>query len=272
MEKELKQISDYWQEKYSSQVKEYRPFQVSEYFKRFASLFAPGHSYFYVVNMYNFELEYVSDSVKDFVSKSLREIKLQDLLQTVVSEEIESVKLKSKVISDFYTSFLKKEEVWAYKNMFTYRMLDGEGKKRKMLYQAFPLSVLENGTPEHVFCLQTDVSHLQVTSTNTVSFIHLHGGRSYFNVDISQGNFDPEVLDAEYSDFSTFLTKREKQIVNSFSRGLSADQIANELNLSPHTIKTHRKNILRKTGCTNTTELVAKCLTSGVISPGPKLV
>lgn len=266
MQKDLKKISDYWKEMYSRQVKEYRPFEISEDFKRFASIFALGNSYLYILNLHDFELEYVSDSVERFVSKKISEIDIKDLLQTVIPEEIELINLKSRVVSNFYTSFLDKENVLNYKNVFTYRMRDAKGQMRTMLYQAIPLSVLENGTPEHVLCIQTDVSHLKVTSTNDVSFIHMNGGKSYFNVDISEGKFNPEGTN-DKNNFSELLTEREKQIVIRFSRGLNAEQIAEDLNLSPHTIKTHRRNILQKSGCTNTTELVAKCLTTGVISP-----
>ncbi len=267
MQNDLKKISDYWQEMYSRQVNEYRPFEISDDFKKFASIFALGNAYLYIVNLHNFELEYVSESVERFVRKDARDIDIEDLLRTVTPEEIEIVSLKSKVISDFYTNFLDKENVLSYKNMFSYRMKDAGGRIRTMLYQAFPLSVLENGTPEHVFCIQTDVSHLKVTSTNTVSFIHMNDGKSYFNVDISKGKFDPAACDAGNIDVSELLTDREKQIVIRFSKGLNADQIAQELNLSHHTIKTHRRNILQKSGCTNTTELVAKCLINGIISP-----
>lgn len=267
MEKDLKKISDYWQEMYSRQVKEYRSFEISEDFKKFASIFAPGNSYFYIVNLHNFELEYVSDSVKPFVGKDVKHLSIQDLLQTIIPEELEILNLKSKIISDFYTSFLNKEEVLSYKNIFSYRMKDAGGKIRTMLYQAFPLSVLESGAPEHVLCIQTDVSHLKVSSTSSVSFVNINGGKSYFNVDISKGKFDPEDDGCSNSDFSELLTEREKQIIIRLSRGLNAEQIAEELNLSHHTIKTHRRNVLQKSGCTNTTELVAKCLTNGIISP-----
>lgn len=267
MQTDLKKISDRWKEMYSRQIKEYRPFEISEDFKKFASLFAPGKSYVYIVNLHNFELEYVSDSVERFVSKDLNEIGIKDLLQTVIPEEIDIINLKSEIINNFYTSFLAKEDVLNYKNMFSYRMKDKSGKIRTMLYQAFPLSVLENGTPEHVFCIQTDVSHLKVTSSNTVSFIHMHGGKCYYNIDISKGKFDPNYPEGNKNDFSALLTEREKQIVIRFSRGLNAEQIAEELNLSHHTIKTHRRNVLQKSGCTNTTELVAKCLTNGIITP-----
>ncbi|AVR44638.1 hypothetical protein C7S20_04825 [Christiangramia fulva] len=265
MQEDLKKIIDYWKEMYSRKVKEYRPFQISADFKKFASIFAPGNSYLYIVNLHNFELEYVSDSVKNFVGKDAEQINVQELVKSILPEEIKSIKLKSRVISDFYTSFLDKEDVLDYKNMFSYRMKDADENIRIMLYQAFPLSVLENGAPEHVLCIQTDVTHLKITSTNTVSFIHMNGGKCYLNIDISEGKFDPEAYDHRKNDFSEIFTEREKQVVIKLSKGLNAEQIAGELNLSPHTIKTHRRNVLQKSGCTNTTELVAKCLTSGII-------
>lgn len=267
MQKELEEISAYWKEMYSQKVKKYRPFKVSEDLKRFASLLAPGNSYFYIVNLHNFQLEYISDSVTQFIGKDPAKVELQDLLQTMSPTEIEIIRLKSEVISDFYTSFLDKEDVLHYKNMFSYRMKDLKGREKAMLYQAFPLSVLPNGAPEHVFCINTEVSHLKVSSTNTVSFVHMKGGKHYYNVDISKGLFRAEEFDEDHSNLSEILTDREKQIVIKFALGLNADQIAGELSLSPHTIKTHRKNILRKSGCTNTTELVAKCLINGIISP-----
>lgn len=252
---------------YSSQIKEYRSFEISEDFKRYAAMFSLGNSYLYIVNLYNFNLEYVSDSVERFVNKKASEVTLPDLLKTVIPEDLENITLKSRVINDFYTSFLDRESVLDYKNMFSYRLKNTEGKVRTMLYQAMPLSVLENGTPEHVLCIQTDVSHLKVTSTSAVSFINMKGGRSYYNVDVSKGIFDPKICEGGEKDLAELFSDREKEIVIKFSRGLNAEQIADELNLSHHTIKTHRRNILQKSGCANTTELVAKCLTNGIISP-----
>ncbi len=267
MQKELQELSENWKKIYSKKIDRYRSFEISEDFKRFAAIFALGNSYFYIVNLHDFELDYVSDSVNNFVSKDIEDLELKDLLHTVIPEELESINLKSRVVSDFYTNFLRKDEVLEYKNIFTYKMRDGFGKMRTMLYQAFPLSVLENGAPEHVLCMNTDISHLHVTSTNTVSFIHLKGGKGYFNIGVSKGKFVADPQQNGNKALSELITEREKQIVIYFSLGMSAEQIAAEMNLSPHTIKTHRRNILNKSGCTNTTELVAKCLTNGIISP-----
>lgn len=267
MDKDLRKISDYWKEVYSSRVNEYRAFDVSADFKRYASMFALGNSYLYIVNLHDFELEYISESVKNFVDKDISELELKDLMETVLPEEINNIRLKSKVISDFYTSFVDTDEVLSYKNMFSYRMKDLNGQVRTMLYQAIPLSALDDGSPEHVLCIQTDVSHLKVTSTNAVSFMNMNGGKCYYNVDVNSGRFDPEACEGGKKELSELFSDREKQIVMSLSKGMNAEQIARNLNLSPHTVKTHRRNILQKSKCANTTELVAKCLTNGIISP-----
>lgn len=52
------------------------------------------------------------------------------------------------------------------------------------------------------------------------------------------------------------LSEREIQILEQFSNGLTSAQAAEKLFVSENTIKTHRKNILRKLGVVNTSEAV----------------
>ncbi|MDR2466282.1 MAG: response regulator transcription factor [Prevotellaceae bacterium] len=44
------------------------------------------------------------------------------------------------------------------------------------------------------------------------------------------------------------LTDREKDILRHLLKGLSNKEAADRLNISPHTVMTHRKNIIEKTG------------------------
>lgn len=267
MQKDLQKISQHWREVYSNNIKEYKPFELSKDFQRFASIFSLGRSYLYIVNLHNFKLEYISDSVIQFIDKRVGDVEFQDLLKTVLPEELEHIQLKGKLIADFYTRFLNKSEVLQYKNMFSYRMEDKCGNILTMLYQAIPLSVHESGSPEHVLCIQTDVSHLKVTSTKDVSFLHLDGGEHFLNVNIEAGVFDSKLIKQREKNLKELFTNREKEIVRYFAQGWNAEQIAEKLHLSPHTIKTHRRNLLKKSSCLNTTELVAKCLTNGIITP-----
>ena len=50
------------------------------------------------------------------------------------------------------------------------------------------------------------------------------------------------------------LTLREREILSLVGQGLSNAEIAGQLNLSPHTIKSHIHNLLRKIGASNRAE------------------
>lgn len=77
--------------------------------------------------------------------------------------------------------------------------------------------------------------------------------------------FDPNVTKAELLSDDPFgddfarrlnLTFREVEIIRLIKEGLTNEQIADELNLSFFTIKTHRKNIYFKLGINNVAELI----------------
>ena len=55
---------------------------------------------------------------------------------------------------------------------------------------------------------------------------------------------------------ASILTDREEKVVHLVAEGLTNKQIAEKLYLSFHTVKTHRKNIIKKLGFTfkNTAE------------------
>lgn len=61
------------------------------------------------------------------------------------------------------------------------------------------------------------------------------------------------------------LTKREKQILQLIAAGKSTPVMAKELNLSPLTIETHRRNLLQKFGVKNVAELIMAAVQQRVL-------
>ncbi len=59
------------------------------------------------------------------------------------------------------------------------------------------------------------------------------------------------------------LSSREKEILKGIAYGKASKQIAEDLNISKHTVDTHRRNMIEKTGAANTTELVNKATKEG---------
>ena len=63
----------------------------------------------------------------------------------------------------------------------------------------------------------------------------------------------------------TPLTPREIEIVKLTAKGLISKEIARELNLSIHTIYTHRKNILEKLSLKTSSELLLYAIQNGIV-------
>jgi DNA-binding NarL/FixJ family response regulator len=83
---------------------------------------------------------------------------------------------------------------------------------------------------------------------------------------ILEKSFSPEETD----DCSpTPLTFREMQIVKLITAGKIAKEIADVLNLSVHTVYTHRKNIMKKLELSSTSELVIYAINHGIIESNP---
>jgi DNA-binding NarL/FixJ family response regulator len=62
------------------------------------------------------------------------------------------------------------------------------------------------------------------------------------------------------------ITRREKEIIELISSGLSNKQIADKINLSISTVDAHRYNILKKLDVRNTAEMIMKALRLKIIN------
>lgn len=62
------------------------------------------------------------------------------------------------------------------------------------------------------------------------------------------------------------LTEREQEIIRLISESFTNQQIAEKLFLSPHTVHTHRKNIMQKLGVNNTAAIVLYAVKTGLVN------
>jgi len=61
------------------------------------------------------------------------------------------------------------------------------------------------------------------------------------------------------------LTEREVEVLQQICLGSTTDEIAQKLNISPKTVKSHRANLLEKTACKNTATLILFALRNKII-------
>ena len=63
------------------------------------------------------------------------------------------------------------------------------------------------------------------------------------------------------------LSAREKDVLGGLANGSSTEQIGLSLAMSPHTVRTHLRNIMRKLEANTRAHAVAIALTDGAIDP-----
>jgi two-component system, NarL family, invasion response regulator UvrY len=80
---------------------------------------------------------------------------------------------------------------------------------------------------------------------------------------IMEKHFSPEPVNVS----PTVLTARETEILTLLASGYSTQKVADELHLSPHTVHTHRKSIIKKLNIKSPTEFVIYALDFGLIKP-----
>jgi DNA-binding NarL/FixJ family response regulator len=86
----------------------------------------------------------------------------------------------------------------------------------------------------------------------------VHDGRSYFD-HIKEFNENTDEI------ISFKLGAREIEIIKLLAKGYTTIQIADMLHISEFTVSTHRKNILNKTGASNTGQLIQFAINNQLI-------
>lgn len=69
---------------------------------------------------------------------------------------------------------------------------------------------------------------------------------------------------------TTGLTNREREVVTLVARGLSNDEIAEHIVVSPTTAKTHVSRAMAKVGARDRAQLVVFAFQAGLVQPGPR--
>ncbi|HVD98672.1 MAG TPA: LuxR C-terminal-related transcriptional regulator [Cytophagaceae bacterium] len=135
-----------------------------------------------------------------------------------------------------------------YKFSYNFRVRKKDGNYISMSIVSKILSFNKKGKILLDFGLITPVNHI------------LHSDNIILNISKSISDLDYEtVLQEEYSpeaDAELNLTERELEIIQLLKRGMDSKEMADHLCLSQHTVRNHRRNILKKTNTNKVTELL----------------
>jgi DNA-binding CsgD family transcriptional regulator len=222
-----------------------------EFHKRLLNIFQVGRSYYILFNIFQAQLEVVSESAKDVLGYDPEEFTIMFLMDKIHPDDMPYFLNFEYRVTEFFKS-LAFDKVKNYKVQYDFRIKAKNEKYIRILHQAVQIDYDETNY-YRTFSVHTDISHIKRNGTPCFSIIGLDGEPSYHNIQ------DEEVFAMSYDLF----TKREREILKCIVEGKRSKEIAGELQISLHTVNTHRKNILAKAGCKSPVDLVTKALNQG---------
>jgi DNA-binding NarL/FixJ family response regulator len=101
------------------------------------------------------------------------------------------------------------------------------------------------------------------------AILAVHAGKAFFSPSISKmlvEDYMRQLQQRGADDSYELLTSREREVLQLLAEGKSNKDVAAMLNLSLHTVETHRSNILQKLNLHGTPELILYAIRKGVIS------
>ena len=229
-----------------------------EIIEQMANLFAVGSFYYFILDFENLEVNLVSDSIKPILGIEPGKYTINTILEIVHPEDIEKMHEKEKAAGDFLFHQIPKEHIPFYKVVYLLRLRHTDGTYKTILHQSKTILLSEDGKIQKVLVIHTDVTYLNMPIDHRISFVS-NSLPSYHSLQVG------ESIKQLHNKCSNLLTSREMEIIKLLSQGKNFNEMASLMCLSPHTINTHKRNILKKTNSRNTTELVARCIREGVI-------
>ncbi len=219
-----------------------------------SSVISTGPFYYYIIDFFDMSLSNVSPSIMDIHGFDPEEVTFYDILGTIHPNDMDFVAKAEQANLEFLYGTLGNDKLLNYKSCFSFRSRMKNGDYAMLNHQALLLTLDEHGKFGKSLNIHTRIDHLTKTNTHQISLIGLNGFPSYMNIEVDKDNASLE----KYS-------KREIDILKLISDGHSNIEIAEQLFISPLTVKKHRNNILKKTNCKNTTQLIKQSILQGLI-------
>lgn len=224
-----------------------------------SAVFATGPFYYYIIDFYDFSISNISDGFKDAHGIDPENIRnINDILSLIHPDDINFVTKAEDLAFKYINEQIGLDKIKLYKFSYNFRFLNSFGSYDFYNHQSLILTTDEKKNFVKSINIHTNISHLTKTNSYTLSIIGLNGLPSFLNIPISEFQETEIALNNNFS-------KREIEVLKMIADGINSREIADRLFISLETVKSHRKNIFKKSGCNSAAELVARSVSEGWI-------
>lgn len=247
-------LADLWESYPEAVSNTYTVSQSTPIGKYIADILALGPFYHYVINIPDYSLSHISERTLDIHGLADYPTTLQNIMDLIHPDDLGFV-----VDAERATLEKLKEIGFRYqlslKTSYCFRMRIADGSYHLFHHQAIHLSKDAQGRMTTTLNIHTDIQHITQVNNRIVLISGVGERTDYCQINLSR----------QHSRIPTIpLSKREREILKLLSQGLSNQQISEQLFISDHTVRTHRRNLLKKTATNNSHNLIRECLEQGL--------
>ncbi|HMR82723.1 MAG TPA: LuxR C-terminal-related transcriptional regulator [Niabella sp.] len=221
-----------------------------------SEIFCAGPSYYYIVDFATRKIEYISSSVKEVTGLDPAAVCFNDIVNCVHPDDIPYIQTAEEF------NLKKMKELGTHltlqtKMAYCFRERTASGNYEMFQLQALSIDIDATKNSYRILNIHTNINHITPVNNYTLTLTGINGHNLFLQFDLRK--------QLELAQDRPVYTPRELEIVKLIAQGLETNQIAQHLFISPHTAKTHRKNIMQKADARNTAQLVNFCLQKGLL-------
>ena len=205
--------------------------------------------------------EYISDGVYSHLGYDLRKYsnsQLTDFMISIIKDDHREFMLNSLLPVVF--KYFKEKSTFTtgpdYRYTVCLELKNVFGDYQWYLVDTVLIEVDESGFPIRTLITCTNINQFKKDDCIYYNIMKKNNDGVYEVM--LEGTADKKISELK-------LTKRELEIINLISRGLTNKQIAEKLFISVNTVQTHRKSIMKKTQCTGTADLTNFAFSRGLL-------
>lgn len=222
-----------------------------------SAIFASGPCYYYVVDFFDMRISHVSNGFFEAHGIPPQNAEtINDILGLIHPDDMDFVSRAEKQAYGFLFSQIPREKVTRYKASYNFRFQTADGSYQLFNHQALVLTTDENHNFIKALNIHTNIGHVTQKNNHKFSLIGLGGEPSFLNMEVDEK--EPATVLRQ-----NLFSKREIEVIRLIAKGYRSKHIADVLYISLETVRTHRKNVLTKSGCRNASELIALGMSEG---------
>jgi len=221
-------------------------------------IFAPGKFYYYVINFADSTICNHHEDILKIHGLIKYPVHLKEIIDLIHPDDIEFVMEAERMSIEKIKEINGFDYQQELKTSYCFRMRTSKGNYELFHHQALHTYKDENGRLLQSVNIHTNIENITHQNSYVVLLSGINGREDFHQMQWMEHGKPHEST-------PVIFTKREVEIINCIAKGYSTGEISDLLNISEEMVRTHRKNILRKSDCRNSSELIKKTFEWGYL-------